>query len=289
MKLSRRKFLTIAGVTLLGIAPEAVLGSNLDSPAHYGRALDTLRVRAAPHDQATIVKRIWADSILRLTGTQGDWFRVAEGYVERTEVQAMLPYAPQTVFTLPQVPFWAEVAAPVAPVHAWCAVAAPLVTRVGHGGVLRVIDALADGWYAVESDKSAQLGWTQAVFWQAAPEDTPDVDDVRLEISLSEQTLHVYNGKRRVMSAPIATGQALQTGVYSVQSRQAGGICCETENGVFHGVPWHIGFGNYGLVGAYWHNRFGKPYAGRAIQVSPIIARWLYRQMRESSTVVITS
>ena len=56
----------------------------------------------------------------------------------------------------------------LAVVRAYCAADAPIVARIGHGGVLRVIDYLPPGqsdgigWYGVADDESsALLGWTQ--------------------------------------------------------------------------------------------------------------------------------
>jgi hypothetical protein len=287
MMFSRRQFLTIAGITLLGLKPEALLASALDFSAQYGRALDTLLVRTAPQIQSSVIKHIWADSILRLLSVKDDWLQIADGYVERSTVQMMLPYTPEQMLTLPQVPFWAEVAAPVAAVRAWCAADAPLITRIGHGGVLRVTDALPNAWYAVESDQGTHLGWTQAILWQAVPSDVPDLSNARLEINLSKHELYIYDDDHRVMSTPIATGQALQTGVYKVQRRQTGATHYDAVNSAFYGTPWRIGFDEYELAGAYWHNQFGKSHTGTTVQMSPIAARWVYRQMQEDSTVVV--
>lgn len=289
MIFSRRQFLTIAGITLMGLKPDVLLGSALDFSAQYGRALDTLLVRAAPNAQSAVVKHLWADSILRLLNVKGDWLQIADGYVERSAVQMMLPYTPQPMLTMPQVPFWAEVAAPVAIVRAWCAADAPLITRVGHGGVMRVIDAMPNAWYALESDQGTRLGWTQAILWQAVPADAPDIANARLEINLSKHELYVYDGDRRVMTTPIATGQALQTGVYKVQQRQIGGTYHDAANRAFYGAPWRIRFSEYELAGAYWHNQFGKSHTGAIVQMSPLAARWVFRQMQENSTVVVSA
>jgi hypothetical protein len=288
MMISRRQFLSIAGISLLGLAPKPYFAA-FDFPIQYGRALDTLHVRSSASSRSTISKRVWADSVLDLLEDKGDWLRITGGYVERENVQPMLPFVPQTAFTREQTPFWAEVNAPIAPIHAWCAADAPLITRVGHGGVLRVVDVLPDTWYEVETDKGTPLGWTQAIFWQVAPDDVPDIANVHLEINVAAQTLRVFDEQQQIMSASISTGQVLQSGVYTVDRRQMGGTSAEIADNVFQGVPSRLGFGAYELIGAYWHNRFGRPYVGAAVQMSPIVARWLYRQLREGSSVIVTA
>jgi hypothetical protein len=285
--ISRRQFLSIAGVSLLGLAPKSPFAAAFNFPIQHGRTLDTLLVRKSPSLQADVTKWLWADSVLDLLEIKGDWLRIADGYVARESVQPMLPYTPQAAFTRADAPFWAEVAAPVAAIHAWCAADAPLMARIGHGGVMRMVDALPDAWYAVESDKGTRLGWTQAVFWQAVADDNPDVANARLEISVARQTLQVFDDQQQIMSAPISTGQALQSGEYTINQRQMGGTSYDIANEVFQGVPYRLAFGGYELLGAYWHNQFGRTYAGPAVQMSPIAARWLYRQMREGSSVVI--
>ncbi len=63
---------------------------------------------------------------------------------------------------------WIEVVAPVAAVRQWCAPDAPLVTRIGHGGIVRVIDRLPGDtlWYGIASETGDLLGWSQAAHWK---------------------------------------------------------------------------------------------------------------------------
>jgi len=286
--ISRRQFLSLAGVTLLGSASKSVLGNDVGIPEYYGRALRVLSVHDAPHLQAPVVQYLWPDSALQLLEWNGEWLRIPEGFVEQALVQPMLPYKPQVGFTQPNLPQWLEVAAPIAPVHAWCAANAPLVTRIGHGGVLKAVDALPTGWYAVESCENKLLGWTQAIFWQPIPEDSLDFPNAHFEISLSKHSLDVFDENRQVLSTPVATGQGLESGVYLVKQRQFGGLQQVIEGKTMHGVPWRIVFGDYQITGAYWHNTFGRFIDGKDVQVSPLIGRWLYRQMQEGSTIVVT-
>jgi hypothetical protein len=62
------------------------------------------------------------------------------------------------------------------------------------------------------------------------------------------------------------------------------------QNGdvALHGVPWVTTFGqNLALGGVYWHNRFGEKVPGMAIQVTPLIARWLYGWLNDTSEICL--
>ena len=114
---------------------------------------------------------MWPDSMVEVLGERGDWCEIAEGFVERDGLRPMRPYRPAKSADLPDCPFQAEVAAPTAPVRAWCAADAPLVIRMEHDSVARIIDALphepdAGVWYAVAGDDGDFLGWSQAIYWR---------------------------------------------------------------------------------------------------------------------------
>jgi hypothetical protein len=72
--------------------------------------------------------------------------------------------------------------------------------------------------------------------------------------------------------------------VYTVQSHDVGGM----TDGLFHGASWPLNFGAEGecLAGVYWHNQFGRPTPGLAVQVTPLIARWLHTQQVESIRIL---
>lgn len=79
-------------------------------------------------------------------------------------------------------------------------------------------------------------------------------------------------------------GQSLPSGTYPLQRGQMGSIV----NHEFHGVPWQIHIGaDYNLNGVYWHNQFGAASPGPAVQVTPILARWLYQNMDDNGFVTI--
>ena len=42
---------------------------------------------------------------------------------------------------------------------------------------------------------------------------------------------------------------------------------------------------SFTLMGIYWHNRFGDSLPGPDIQVTPLLARWLYEHVDTSTNV----
>jgi hypothetical protein len=283
---SRRNFLKIAGISLLGsqLAAAHVLG--VDSVLiRHGRTLATLPVFASPQVGSAILTHLWADSVVQMLDVENDWLAIEQGFVERTKVQMMLPTPSADLTFTPSFPFWAEVIAPVAVVRQWCAADAPLVARIGHLGVLRVIDSLPGEhhWYGVEADDGNLLGWTQALAWREVLPANRELTDPMLEIEQDTQMLTVYDRDSVMLRAPISSGASVASGEYRVSRKQAGG----TSLAEIHGIPWRIEFGGGDIVGAYWHNRFGTPIPGPAVQISPLVTRWLYRQVTEDSLVIV--
>jgi hypothetical protein len=293
IQLSRRNFLQMAGIAVLSsqFAPLLDLTSarvpTLD--AVYGRALEAAAVLDA---QGRPVARLWPDSILPIVDTHSETYRIESGWVDKTELQPMMAYS-ENPAPLPAPPYWAEVAGAVAAIRQQCAAEAELVTRIGHGGVLRVVDAMTDGrggvdWLGVEGGDGVWLGWTQAQHWRAVDDGWRDARNGRLEINLAEQTMTAFEDDRKVLRASISTGNGAGTGEYRISGRQAAGMFGDAGR-QFYGVAWPVSIEGMGAVGGvYWHNDFGKPAHGPTVQVSPLVARWLYEWLGDGATVVIS-
>jgi hypothetical protein len=281
--LSRRQFLQAAG-----IAVAAAHLPRLDFPtpaapsfdAVYGRALGTTPVYAAPTTAAPLIDRLWSDTVVPVYGADGGWYRLIRGYARSENVQPMSAPAHQSSAAAAP-PFWAEVTGALAIVRAFCAADAPVIARVGHGGVLRVIDYLpGDGidWYGVaESDDAALLGWAQTTRWSPAQIDAAP-PTLSLDVRVAAQRLTVREGDRVLLTAPISTGHDLPSGVFPVTERHPTAALPTDQVG----VPWSLTFSDcVPFSGAYWHNRFGMPAPGAALQVTPPLAKWLYPRVLE--------
>jgi hypothetical protein len=277
--LSRRHFLQATGIALAAAhLPRASHAAPTFDPL-YGRALSAVPVYPTPQS-GSFAKTLWSDAVTPILSTSGAWYRLPDGYARRETLQPMLiPAERHEIPTSP--PFLGEVNGAVAVVREWCAADAPLVTRIGHGGVLWVSDLLTlDGidWYGVrDGADGALLGWTQAPSWSPATPDDAKMT-LTLQIDLQAQQLHVSEGTEQLLSAGISATRSLQAGHYAITQRQPSFTSADGH----YGAPWALESGSgMTLSGAYWHNQFGsvtndtlKPDG--TIELPPPLARWLY-------------
>jgi hypothetical protein len=294
-RLSRRHFLQLLGVTLGGSGlsalelPQIIPSFNAD--AAIGRTFSVASLYRAPHPDAPVVKRLWADSVVSLLDRKGRWYRVPGGYLRHADVQPMIPYQPPSPIATPTMPFWAEVAAPVAVLRRWCSAEAPLVARIGHGGILQVVDALQNSggvWYSTADEHGLALGWSQALHWRPVETVTAPAAVTTLQIESESQQLTALQGEKLVLQAPLSTGVALQPGLYEIVECERS-TTQQVESTIHYGAPSVIRFGNgYEIAGVYWHNRFGAPVPGAAIQVSPLAAKWLYHLTGKGSKIIVS-
>lgn len=296
--LSRRQFLQLTGITLLSSqlldADHLLRAFAAPEQPLWGRALSTLTVYQRPNEQSHIMTRLWADDLVSLRNAHGNWYRVETGYVRRSAVQPITDFynahnAPKNGV------FWAQVTGSVAAVRRWCAADAPLVARIGHGGVARVIDSLTDQrgeagslvWYGIEGSDGSLLGWTQSPVWQAVAGGQTDSLVTHLHINLREQQLTAFAGDNTLLSAPVSTGSSLTTGHYEIVARQPAQHMPDQA-----GIPWIIRTdSDLAIMGAYWHNQFGKPLADAhdaRVQVTPPLARWLYRHTAANAEIAVS-
>ncbi len=279
---TRRQFLQLTGIALVGsqLSPAARWFQPLTAPmAQQGRALMAATIYAQAAVVAAPVARLWPDSVTPILAADSAWYQLPDGFTPRAALQPMKPVVADLPVAPTATPFWAEVAGPVASVRRYCAANAPLVTRIGHGGIMRVVDYLPDSsspWYGVALDDGTPLGWTQAVHWRQVA-DSRLAGSVTLELDNRLQQLTVWDENHAVLHAPCSIGQAVAQGDYRISARETGGGTLQraSEPACF-GVPWRVSFGDYELVGAYWHNDFGAQLPGATVQVTPLLAEWLY-------------
>ncbi len=256
-----------------------------------GRALSTLPVFAKQHEHSEIIHHLWPDSVTPILDVDTNWYHLPGGYVRREGLQPMLPYSSSSRGVDYKPPFWAQVSAPVAPIRQSCAADAPLMTRIGHGGAAYMIDYLPgepNGWYAVAEEDGNQLGWSQSIYWQPILNEPNGVAIQQVVIDLNDQQLTVWGNNAIVLQAPCSTDSRVVPGTYNISDQKPSVRYLDTINGARYGVPWITEFGDGGILGGvYWHNHFGKPTPGMTVQVSPVIARWLYDGLHLSSEIVL--
>jgi hypothetical protein len=284
-RLSRRHLLQLAGIALAASRLPALATaapSHAPTPAlhtTYGRALGSIPVYAAPTFEAPLLQRLWSDTVVPIHETEGGWYRLPQGYTPREGLQPMVAAVSAGEAAAP--PFWGTVSGAVAVVREYCAPDAPIITRVGHGGVLRVVALLPGNgvsWYGVADDEAGDLlGWVVASVISPVTLDEAS-PTLTLAVDAAAFRLDVFDGNQQLLTAPISAGSELRSDTYPVTMRSATAV--PQDN--LHGIPYALGFGgNFHLIGAYWHNRFGAASPGAAVQVTPPLAQWLYPRAAE--------
>lgn len=282
MPLSRRQFLQSLGITwaasTAGFSLSPGLGWDstpfMDMPLTHGRALHTTLVHQFPDAQSPVVKRLWEDEVFEIRDLSDGWFHDSSGYVTLHDAQPMILSQARTT----QLPFWGEVSGASATIRAWGSADAPFMTRIGHGGVMRIIDhlLLSDGdWYGVADDSTRLLGWSRAEAW--SPIDSADSHQTfDLIVERATQSAILRNDRRDLLHAAVALGEACRPGVYPITDRMPG-TAAHSEGQYRYGIPWVLKSGNFLTVsGVYWHNRFGAYTYGRDIQIPVRLARTIY-------------
>ena len=289
---SRRSFLQLVGASLAAttLRPTPLLAV-INTETYQGRALSALPIYATRNVNTQPTAHLWPDGVTTILDSDDDWYQIPGGWVRREGLQPILSYDASAYRFIQNVPFWAEVAAPVAPVRAYCAADAPLVTRIGHGGVSQVIDTLPDepnGWYGIADQAGGMLGWTQGVFWRPVQAEINDGKDHRLLIDRKRRLMTAYEGARTILEAPFSDGTELQSGEFSTRHGAIGGLQWQGDKS-YQGVGWQMLFGDGQMIaGVYWHNRFGHGVSnGPAVQTTPLLACWLYGWLGENGQIVV--
>ncbi len=307
--LSRRDFLKLTGLGLLGLAlPAFGLRQTSLKKGLQGRIVfERVNLYNAPAFTAKRLKTLWRDEVFPLSaavigGPKPAYNRVwylleGLGYVHSGGVQPVEVRLnqPQTV---PEGGILAEVTVPYTDAYS-----APLRTRspeyrlyyaTVHWVTGLVTDKQGETWYRIQDDK-----WDWLVYYAPArhlrlltPADvaplSPHVprEEKHLRVDLARQIVTAYEGRRAVFAAKAATGMGYYgtpTGTFSTYHKRpyrhmaAGNRAAPQFD--LPGVPWVCYITEVGVSfhGTYWHNDFGKPRSHGCINLSPMAARWIYR------------
>jgi hypothetical protein len=181
---------------------------------------------------------LWADTILNIREHSADFYATDAGYVPREHVQPMTRHTQQT--SPPSMfPFYAEVTAPAAAVREYADARAPLNTRIGHGGVMRITEQVenrAGRWYALTNTDGARVGWSQAAHWRALPPRRPPRASQHIIIHRADSTLTAYTRDEAVFKTTVALPERLHTGDHTLRFEAVG---AQTQ-GDFQGVPYYF-------------------------------------------------
>jgi hypothetical protein len=285
MTLSRRGFLQAAGISLAAsrwgaFSPLATLAAGAP---FKGRVLEPISMGG---------QALWPDSVVTILDADSARYRLERGWVLQSTLQPMS--VDQSAFdgTWPSTAFDAEVSAPLAVVYVCADAASNPIARIGHGGVLTVVQHLPDEagnicWLGVQTTGS-MLGWTQAAHWQPALSrpSSANVDTIRIDHA--RQRLTALSGDDVLLATAISTSpdrhfEPLQ----SIIDRWLPHLD-HSQPAEYSGIPWALtSASGHTMAGAYWHNRFGTPQPGPDIQLPPAVAKWLYLSVTPDVTLEI--
>ncbi len=289
MTLSRREFLQALGISaasasLFGISVEFEGQRALATPPAapiQGRTLLPTALYALPDVQTQTVT-LWPDHLLTIRDHDADFYATDGGYVQRHHVQPMQPNI--TTVEIDALPTPAEVIAPAAAVRAYADPRAPLITQIGHGGVMHITDRIENAfglWYEATDANDNSLGWTQAVHWHGLP---PQQGAHRaLHLIITGSTLTAYDRDTALFSTPVAVPGDLAPGAYTLHRDAIGGTTNTISDTTYHGVPYTFALANGAQMhGAYWHNAFDAAHQPQAIEVNVLAAKWLHYQISDN-------
>jgi lipoprotein-anchoring transpeptidase ErfK/SrfK len=313
--LSRRDFLKFVSCGLLGLVfpdPTRLLEFQNPGPQLQGRITsNTLWSYSEPSQDAEQVEMYWRDLVIPINGAVVSedeeahnriWYEIeGQGYVYSGGVQPVQTLLNQPVQEIPTRGLLGEVSVPYTDAHEDPDPAIDVTHRLYYETVHWVMGSAigADGqtWYRLLDDKWDLYYYTPARHIRIIPEDelaplSPEVPhaDKRIDVSLTQQLVLAFEGRRLVFASRAATGGQFRSGRWSTPPGEfitsykrptrhmaAGDIASSGFD--LPGVPWVLYITKSGISfhGTYWHNDYGRPRSHGCINLTPRASKWLYR------------
>jgi lipoprotein-anchoring transpeptidase ErfK/SrfK len=325
MMFSRREFIKkgltyLGGMALLPTSP--VRFSPVPAPPHalLGRvSVPAINVYASPSFSSDRVGKLERDDLVTILrqvhSSDGPaynplWYRLSNGYVHSGRIQLIRTASPgNPPLEIPKQGLLGEIILPYVQSQRFSNVLGwqPLY-RLYFESLhwITAVELGPDGnpWYRL-SDTNPGIDYLvpkTAIriidFNQYSPiRSNVPAEDKRIVVSLSQQSLVAYEGKRPVYQTRVSSGihtenlppDLLPTdtplGVYRIQlkmpSRHMGDGHITSDHTAYElpGVPWVMVFQKDGVAlhGTYWHNNFGTPMSHGCVNLRNADALWLFR------------
>lgn len=328
--LSRREFLKLSSLTLSGLILPAFPLPDADRPGPnllLRVATDSISVFDEPEIDAKTVGYRFQDELLNVyyevdAGTpvyNTKWYRVWGGFVHSAFVQPIQARYNNEVQELEEDQLYlAELTAPISQPYVfdrWQGWQVNNAFKLYYGTTHWITD-IVEGpdlrpWYKIEDELYAGFNYyvpagdlriIPDVEWSPLSTDVP-FEEKRVEVSLEDQQVTVYEGAEIIMQTSVSTG--IYTGstsngfptttpkghhnIYSkMPSKHMGtGGRASSDGRPLPGVPWTAFFapGGYAFHGTYWHNNFGIPMSRGCVNMRNEDAKWLFRWLEPVSDV----
>lgn len=173
----------------------------------------------------------------------------------------------------------------------------PPIDMVIHNQPLAILGTYTLGsqpWYGIGEERWVDGLWIGVARATSRPA-AITADRRWLAVSLNDQTAVAYEGDRPVYATLIATGMndtPTPAGIFRTYrqveaGRISGGNPAWGSYYDLEDVPWLSYFhGGYALLGAYWHDSFGRAHSHGCINLSPYDAWWIYQWSAAGDLVI---
>ena len=330
--INRRDFLKLGLVSLgaLAFTPNYSLRSALPDfkqGKRLGRVFHSADVKAKPNPDSATINTLYEDTVVEwqrdvigdapsLYSTSRRWVETPDGYIPALDLQPVQAILNTPMTILPQQTddkgIWAEVTVPYVDISLDNPPArAPKLQdwanpRFYYSQVFWVDDIKTNDqgntlYHVIEKNGSyGDMFWADArAFRPLTVEDispiNPGVEDKRIVVDVTHQTLSCYEGKREVLFSRVSTGAKFNSegvavdawstpiGDYHVVNRKfvsihmSGGSAASGYE--LFGVCWTCIFasGGVALHSTFWHNNYGEPMSHGCVNINPEDAKFVYR------------
>ncbi len=305
--LTRRDFLKISSVAFIGLAlpyPKDEDEPSDPPPASLGRITTWQQaIRQTPQVRGDWVRNKNYDDIIPLLATViGEapwpsnpiWYQTEGGYIHSAFVQPVenQPSAGPVPVTPPGI--WTQVSVPIAETR--LSPVAPYVSRkIYYGSVYRAVDVVQDKlgqwWYRLQDGISYWPGpYVLATSLRYLPEEvlTPisaDRTDKQIVVDVTNQELTCFEGDTPVITTRTATGYGVHwtpRGEYEVLRKSHSSYMIGGEGADYYNLPG-VSFPTYftpsaiAVHGTYWHNDYGRPRSHGCVNVTNMVAQFVFR------------
>jgi len=313
--ISRRDFLRVGGASLMGLAlpSRRQTGPYLweATEGQFGRVLvDGAQVRVSPSAESAQVDVLAFDDVVRVRrAVVGDewlghnrvWYEIPDqGYIHSAWVQPVRDQPQTPMRSVSPRGVLTEVSIPFVDAYSEADVDSDRLFRLYYETTHWIVGTMKDDagrwWYRIYDDRVGVEYFAPGSAFRVIPDSeltpiSPTVPPVakHIEVSLSEQLIKCFEGRRQVFTARVSTGMALADGSFftpegefdTFRKRASRHMLAGNRlNGYdLPGVPWVTYFTTDGLGfhGTYWHNEFGAARSHGCVNLASASAKWVYR------------
>ena len=306
--LTRRDFLRLTSITLLGLPLKPLPPDDRETPLYYGRVIFVyLTVYGRPSVYGRTMALHELETVLPIYAeVEGEdknaynnkWYRTRDGYIHSTNVQPVdIRPNPPALISKPRL---GEITLPYTDSYLRPDYASNTAHRLYYGSTHWVSGSKVDGrnrtWYELLNDRGGDNYYVPVAAVRLIASDelnplSPNAVNKSIRIDTTAQTITAYEDEAPVLTARTSSGGEFGSGKdfrtplgdYVIDRKRpsrhmAAGDLAADDAYDLPGVPWVSYFnGGIAIHGTYWHNDYGRPWSHGCINVSPPDAKWFYR------------